>query len=178
MRSLLFSILIALIPSTVVCGASERDFIGKILDRVNSKATTYLTSEYDHITVSPTMIKNVLKMIGSNANLLSEDDADNQELLKRLLENVKSLRVFIVSKEAEKYLTLTKQLFSKNKHLYKEFAVEQLGENKHVWTRQSGKKVIEIVMVENNPKGEDTMQIVDLTGNFGDEFFNLLMKMR
>ena len=178
MRSLLFSILIALIPSAVVYGGSEQDFIGKMLSHVNGKTDTYLASEYEHITVSPTMIKSVLKMISSNTKLMSEVDADKQEQLKGLLENVKSLRILTVSKEADKYMTLTQNLFKKNKHVYKEYAVEQLGEDKHIWTRQSGKSVIEIVMIEENPKGDDTMQIVDLTGNFGDNFFNMLMKMR
>ena len=178
MRRLLFCILIALIPSAVVYGGSEQDFIGKMLSHVNGKADTYSTSEYEHITVSPTMIKSVLKMIGSNTKLLSEVDANKQEQLKGLLENVKSLRVLTVSKEAAKYMTLTQKLFNKNKHVYKEYAVEQLGEDKQIWTRQSGKSVIEIVMIEENPKGDDTLQIVDLTGNFGDNFFNMLMKMR
>lgn len=177
MRRLLFAILIALIPSAVVYGGTEQDFIGKMLSHVNGKADTYLTSEYEHITVSPTMIKSVLKMIGSNTKLLSEVDADKQEQLKGLLENVKSLRVLTVSKEADKYMTLTQKLFNKNKHVYKEYVVEQLGEDKQIWTRQSGKNVIEIVMIEENPKGDDTLQIVDLTGNFGDNFFNMLMKM-
>lgn len=177
MRTLLFSILMTLIPSTVIYGGSEKDFIGKMLDYVNGKSSIYMTSEYDHITVSPTMIKNVLNMMGENSKMLSDNEADNQELLKELLENVKSLRIFTVSKQADKYEALTKQLLHKNKHVYKEYAVEQLDDDKHIWTRQSGKNVVEIVMVEEDPKGDDTLQIVNLTGNFGDSFFNLLMKM-
>ena len=178
MRSLLLSILVALIPSAVVYGGSEQDFIGKMMSHVNSKADTYLDSEYENITVSPTMIKSVLKMIGNNSKLLSDVDADKQGQLKGLLENVKSLRILTVSKEADKYMTLTQKLLKKHKRVYKEYAVEQLGEDKQIWTRQSGKNVIEIVMIEEAPKGKDTLQIVDLTGSFGDNFFNMLMKMR
>ena len=75
-------------------------------------------------------------------------------------------------------MTLTQKLLKKHKRVYKEYAVEQLGEDKQIWTRQSGKNVIEIVMIEEAPKGKDTLQIVDLTGSFGDNFFNMLMKMR
>ena len=177
MKTLLFSLLMMLLPTAVAYGGSEQDFIGKMLSHVNGKADTYLSSEYEHITVSPTMIKSVLKMIGTNSRLLSEVDADKQEQLKSLLENVKSLRILTVSKEADKYMTLTQKLLKKHKRVYKEYAVEQLGDDKQIWTRQSGKNVIEIVMIEEAPKGKDTLQIVDLTGSFGDNFFNLLMKM-
>ena len=161
-------------------GAADQDFIAQMMERVSSKPATYAASDYQNVTVSPTMINYVIDMMGNDdQGLLEESSAQNQQLLRQLLKNVKSLRIFTASNNIDKYTTLAKQLLSKNKHTYKEFAAkDQLGDSKHIWTRQSNNNVVEIILLDQGSGQGKPLQILNLTGNFGDNFFETLMQIK
>ena len=181
MKNVCIFILFALLSAIGVQGATEDDFVAQIMERVSKTPKNFPASEYENITVGPAMIKSVLDMMGDEDNMdfLPGDNTNGMGELKGVLEDVKSLRMFIVKDKADKYNALVKQLFNKNKRIYKEFtASDQLGDNKHVYTRQSGNNVVEIVLVEEAAGENKSFQILDLTGSFSDGFFNKLMKIR
>ena len=187
MKKLLFLLLVLNVQCTipnVVCagerGAADQDFIAQMMEHVSSKQAIYAASDYQSVTVSPTMINYVIDMIGNDdQGLLEGSSAQDQQLFKQLLKNVKSLRIFTASSNIDKYTALAKQLLGKNKHTYKEFAAkDQLGDSKRIWTRQSNNNVVEIILLDQGTGQGKPMQILNLTGNFGDNFFETLMQIK
>lgn len=182
MKHLLVAILLTLLPGTLAWGAKEQDFVALMMERISSKPADYPTTDYENITVSPTMISYMLDMMDNdsdNSNLLPGNSAQNQEQLRQLLKDVKSLRIFTASQNTAKYKKLTLHLLGKHKNTYKEYHVkEQPGNSKHIWTRQSSNSVVEIILLNDDPDSSKPMQILNITGDFGDQFFETLMQIR
>ena len=182
MKHIITILLLAMLPSLHTMATKEQDFVALMMERISSKPAAYPSSDYENITVSPTMINCMLDMMDSDtdaSSLLPGGNAQNQELFRQLLKDVKSLRIFTASKNTARYKALIRHLLGKHKHTYKEFAAkEQLGNNKHIWTRQSNNSVVEIIMIDDHPDSGKPMQILNITGDFGDKFFETLMQIR
>ena len=181
MRHTISILLLTLLPATLTWGAKEQDFVALMLEQISNKPTLYSSSEYENITVSPTMIGYMLEMMdseGEDAGLLAGDNAISQEQLRQLLKDVKSLRMFTASKNTEKYKGLMLKLLEKNKQTYKEIPnTNQDGNKGQVWFRQSNDKVVEIILIDKGQDDSKPLQILNLTGNFSDNFFETLMQI-
>ena len=98
MKHLLVALLLTLLPGTLAWGAKEQDFVALMMEHISSKPADYPTTDYENITVSPTMISYMLDMMDNdsdNSSLLPGNSAQNLEQLRQLLKDVKSLRIFI-----------------------------------------------------------------------------------
>ena len=71
MKHLLVAILLTLLPGTLAWGAKEQDFVALMMERISSKPADYPTTDYENITVSPTMISYMLDMM--------DNDSDNSK---------------------------------------------------------------------------------------------------
>ena len=173
--------LLALLPVSNTMATKEQDFVAQMMEHISSSPDTYNASEYHNVTVSPTMISMMIDMMDNeeSAKLLPNSNIPNQEVLRQLLKDVKSLRIFTVSNSADKYKELMLQLLKKHKRTYKEYpAQDKLGDKKHIWTRQSNNNVVEIILLDESSEDNKPLQILNLTGVFSDTFFDTLMQMR
>lgn len=167
------TLLIAL-PFTSASAANEKDFLGIMMPQITSQQTTYPVADYKIVTVSPTMIKLLLKKLSDSSTDLNFNG--KQEVLATLLKSVNSLRLLSASKHPEAYETLARRLLADNKAIYKPFKNTKAPNNtSQIWTRKSGNRVVEIVMTDTS---HGDLQILDFTGNFNKDFMRILMQMQ
>ena len=157
----------------------KQDFVAQMMERVTARPDAYSAADYKQITVSPSMMKSVVEMMDKADNVADENAAHNKELYSKLLRNVKSLRIFIANSNPALYQDLAKQVFAKNRRVYKPFKTDdsKADERRQIWIRQSGNNIVEIVVVMGENVGDKPMQILNVTGEFGNEFISLLKQM-
>ena len=56
MKHIITILLLALLPSLHTMATKEQDFVALMMERISSKPAAYPSSDYENITVSPTMI--------------------------------------------------------------------------------------------------------------------------
>lgn len=176
----LFIFALTIIPIVQAAAATEKDFVAQMMEAITNQPNSYPASDYRQITVSPTMMKSVVEMMSQNSNHLSGADAQNQEIYSRLLKCVKSLRIFLANNNQKAYARLARRVISNNKTIYKAFkgtSKEEKRNDRHIWTRHSGDKVVEIVMLTEQEPRQKALQILNLTGDFTDDFISLLLQM-
>ena len=158
----------------------KQDFVAQMMERINAKPDAYPATDYQQITVSPSMMKSVLEMMDKADNAIDDNVAQNKELYSKLLRNVKSLRIFIANSNAALYQDLARQVFAKNRRVYKPFKIEdsEADDNKQIWLRRSGNNIVEIIVMMGEGAGDKPMQILNVTGEFGNEFISLLKQMQ
>lgn len=179
-QALLLLVALAIIPITQATAATEKDFVAQMMEAITNQPDDYPATDYRQITVSPTMMKSVVEMMQDNTNHLSGTDAQNQEIYSRLLKCVKSLRIFLANNNQKNYARLARRVISNNKSVYKAFkgaSKEEKRSDRHIWTRHSGDKVVEIVMLTEQEPRQRALQILNLTGDFTDDFISLLLQM-
>lgn len=157
----------------------KQDFVAQMMERVTARPDAYSAADYKQITVSPSMMKSVVEMMDKADNVADENAAHNKELYSKLLRNVKSLRIFIANSNPALYQDLAKQVFAKNRRVYKPFKIEdsEVDDNKQIWLRRSGNNIVEIIVMMGEGAGDKPMQILNVTGEFGNEFISLLKQM-
>ena len=180
LKHTLLLITLAILPMLQGLAATEKDFVAQMMEAISNQPDTYPATDYRQITVSPTMMKSVVEMMSQNSNHLSGTDAQNQEIYSRLLKCVKSLRIFLATNNQKAYTRLARRVVSNNKTIYKAFKAtsnEEKRSDRHIWTRHSGGKVVEIVMLTEEDPRHKALQILNLTGDFTDDFISLLLQM-
>lgn len=179
-HQLLLFVAFTTLPLLQSVAATEKDFVAQMMEAITNQPDTYPSTDYRQITVSPTMMKSVVEMMQDNSNHLSGTDAQNQEIYSRLLKCVKSLRIFLANNNQKAYARLARRVVSNNKSIYKAFkgaSKEQKRSDRQIWTRHSGDKVVEIVMLTEEEPRQRALQILNLTGDFTDDFISLLLQM-
>lgn len=179
-HQLLLLVAFTTLPLIQSVAATEKDFVAQMMEAITNQPDTYPSTDYRQITVSPTMMKSVVDMMQDNSNHLSGTDAQNQEIYSRLLKCVKSLRIFLANNNQKAYARLARRVVSNNKSIYKAFkgaSKEQKRSDRQIWTRHSGDKVVEIVMLTEEEPRQRALQILNLTGDFTDDFISLLLQM-
>lgn len=179
-KHIILLLAVAVLPLTEGFAATEKDFVALVMEAIGNQPDTYPSGDYRQITVSPTMMKSVVEMMNQNANHLSGTDAQNQEIYSRLLKSVKSLRIFLATNNQKSYSRLVKRVISNNKGIFKAFkgaSKEERHSGRQIWTRHSGDKVVEIVMLTEEEPKQRALQVLNLTGDFTDDFISLLLQM-
>ncbi len=188
-RNLLTLLAFALVPAAAV---ADNDFVALVMEHVEADAEQYPSSDYQQITVSPTMIQSVTEMMNQGAfDNTTEISADDREIMSKLLRNVKSMRIFIANANNDDYKSVVQQVVSENKHKYKAFksaAARDIKSTTRIYTRKSAGKVVELVVVyipdgqsttdSHEGPNPDKLQILNMTGEFTADFINLLIQMR
>lgn len=171
---ILITSLVTMTQASAMQAATDNDFVARMMKQINSRPSSYDASDYKQITVSPTMMQSVLEMLAS----ADMPEAQDKEIVSKLLHSVKSLRIFIASDNINAYQTLVNKVIQDNKKIYRKFKSPKASDNNaHIWTRQAGGKVIEIIALLDRDDKNPEMRILNLTGEFNDEFINLLVKM-
>ena len=146
------------------------DFVALLLSNLNEEQGTGQNEDYSCITVSPTMMDKVLKMIQE------KDSDENDEQIQKILPNIKSMRIFSATKHPGKYYAEATELLSKKAKNYKPFKVDEKKKEKPcVWIRKNGNKVVEMIVL--NKKDEEGLHIINITGNMNKSFVDELLKM-
>lgn len=177
---ILLLVLLAVLP-TVSQATRDNDFVARLMGTVEAQSNLYPATDYQQITVSPTMIQSVMEMMANGSLNNTDISHQNQEIITKLLRNIKSLRLFIATNNADNYQQLALRVYNDNKHTYKTFKSNQTkgkSSSTRIYTRKSQKKVVEIVVVEEPTQTQDILQILNMTGEFTSDFINLLLQMR
>ena len=88
MKHIITILLLAMLPSLHTMATKEQDFVALMMERISSKPAAYPSSDYENITVRPTMINCMLDMMDSDTDagsLLPGGNAQNQELFRQQL---------------------------------------------------------------------------------------------
>lgn len=169
MRKLILSLLLCLTTLNVAAANKAKDFVAQLVALLNTEEQADTENEYDCVTVSPTMMDKVVKM-------MQERDNKNEGQIQNALKHVKSMRIFSATKRAEHYYAETLKLLRKNAKRYQPFQTNaKTGRDPNVWLRKDGNKVIEMVVLNHNQ--EANFQIINITGDMNRQFVDELLKM-
>jgi hypothetical protein len=168
MRKFIVCLILSL--SVNLAGANKaNDFVAQLVASLNAEEQTAQEGEYDCVTVSPTMMDKVVKVMQQRE---SKDGTQVQNALK----HVRSMRIFSATKRTEHYYAETLKMLRKNAKRYKPFQTNaKSGKDPNVWLRKDGNKVIEMVVLNRNQ--DDCFQIINITGDMSRQFVNELLKM-
>ncbi len=176
MKSIILTFLVLLVPVLATQAAADKDVLTQMLEQINKQPKVYAESEYEVVTVSPDMMKSVIQMLESGADLPFANTPERKEMLLKMLANVNGLRILNVpSGAADKYGKLMTKMLANNKARYKEVQSNQLKQiGAAMWVRQSNNKVVEILLIN---KTDAAMQVINFTGQFSNEFISMLKQM-
>ena len=168
MRTLIISLLLSLTVN--IAGANKaKDFVEQLVASLNAEEQPGQGCEYDCVTVSPSMMEKVIKMMQAR-------DGKDDEQIQNALKHVKSMRIFSATKRAEYYYSETTKLLRKNAKKYQPFQTNGgTGKEPCVWLRKDGNKVIEMVVLNHNQ--DVAFQAITLTGDMSRQFVDELLKM-
>lgn len=169
-RRVLFCLILSLVLPLRISAESITDFVALLLNNLEEEQETVQNEDFNCITVSPTMMDKVLKMIQKKST------DDNGEQIQKILPNIKSMRIFSATKHPGKYYAEATELLSKKAKNYKPFKVDEKKKEKPcVWIRKNGNKVVEMVVLDK--KNEEGLHIINITGNMNKAFVDELLKM-
>jgi len=165
----LFSYLVVLLMSFQANAQKNTDFVTLLLNQINEPMENEANENFSCVTVSPVMMEKMLEMTQT-------DNSQNNEQIQCALQHVKSMRIFSATKNMESYQNKTEQLLHKHSKRYKPLQADANNTRKPcVWVRKSGKKVIEMVVI--NIKEKEAFNVINITGNMDKTFVNELLKM-
>lgn len=176
-KSIILFITLALALQVSASTKGDNDFVGKMMERINAKSASYPSSEYNVVTITPAMMSSVMTMISSGAIPTDKLPKEKQEQMANLMKSVKSIRLFVTNTNVDNYQNLINKVLSANKSIYKKYNIEDNDERAQeyrVWTRSSGKNVVEIIGIITSKDNSQKLQIVNVTGDFDDDFISLL----
>ena len=184
MRNIIQTLVICigvLMPASAIGAVTDNDFVARLMKQVNAHPSAYPASDYKQITVSPTMMQSVIEMLTSTKMTETVGNNGDMEIVSKLLRNVRSLRIFIASDNINSYQLLADKVIRENRKIYTKFKLhEKAGDPKtkaRVWTRQAGDRVVEIIAILDSDDKTPELRILNLTGEFSNDFINLLVKM-
>lgn len=169
-----------LVPAGATQAAADNDFVARMMKQITSRPSVYPSTDYKQITVSPTMMQSVVEMLTSGAPIAGDFSNEDKEIVSKLLRNVKSLRIFVATENIKNYQALANKVLKDNKKIYTIFKSPKTGETgpkAHIWTRQNGNRVVEIITILDSDEGNKELRILNFTGEFNNDFINLLVQM-
>ena len=92
-----------LVPVGATQSVADNDFVARMMKQITSRPSSYPSTDYKQITVSPTMMQSVIEMLTSDAPIAGDFNIENKETISKLLRNVKSLRIFIATENIKNY---------------------------------------------------------------------------
>jgi len=165
----MFCFLVGMLLSLTLSAEKTQDFVAQLMSDLEEQYGVDNNDEYGCVTVSPSMMEKMLKMLQSK-------DAKNDEQIQRILPHVKSMRIFSATKHIDRYNTAATKLLNKNAKSYRPFkASAEKNMDPCVWVRRSGNKVIEMIVL--NRKENENFQVINITGDMSKSFVNELLKM-
>lgn len=168
-RKLTLWLLLTVLLPLSLSAEKAQDFVSRLLGNLEGQYSAADNEDYACITVSPSMMDKMLKMLQSSER---KDD----EQIQRILPHIKSMRIFSATKHEERYNQAARKLLKDYPKSYKPFRVDtSKTATPCVWIRKSGSKVVEMIVV--NAKDDNGLQIINITGDMNKEFVNELLKM-
>jgi hypothetical protein len=162
-------LLVGMLLSLSASAEKAQDFVALLMSDLEEQYGVDDNDEYGCVTVSPSMMEKMLKMLQSK-------DVKNDEQIQRILPHVKSMRIFSATKHIDRYNTAATKLLNKNAKSYKPFkASAEKSVDPCVWVRKSGAKVIEMIVL--NRKENENFQVINITGDMNKAFVDELLKM-
>lgn len=158
MKSILLTVLLALLSTATTSAQKEQDFASRFMALCGDSTSLVCT------TISPSMTE----------QMLSLPSVEENEQVKEVLSQLKSIRMAINEDESE-----TDELFDqavalarKNVRRYKAQIEE---ETKKLYVRERNELVIEMVLLM---KQENIFYLIDLTGNMTEDFLEQVLQIQ
>lgn len=159
MKRLLLMCLAFLGVTLAMQAAGEPDFASKYLSLYGK------TYDIDCKTISPQMM----------ARILQAEANDEDETTRRVLSQIKSIRILTTNPNAWQTKVLfekAEDLADKNKRRY---AVYSQARGQNIYVRRRGNQFLELVVVKQ--KEDHTFYMLNLTGYLSDKFLQQVLKM-
>ncbi|MBP3774463.1 MAG: DUF4252 domain-containing protein [Bacteroidaceae bacterium] len=174
MRHLLLLFLAFFLSSAGLWADDRQDFVAQLVVQLQDSTEEVQDKDYQCITVSPGMMEKMLEMMQS-----SNEEYFKNEKIQKSLPNIKSLRIFIATQHPEKYKQEVERLLDKKKRVYQPYKNDLNDKNEPcVWLRRNKNKIIEIIAMQHQDNNEEnSLKVVDFTGNLTHEFVSELLKM-
>lgn len=167
------SIILTLTLSMSAAAEVRQDFVGLLVNTLQESGGSTAAGEdkdYECVTVSPNMMGKVFEQAENSGSKQNEQ-------LRKVLPNIKSLRIFTASRHANRYSEAAEKLLSQYSTTYKPYRGPAQDKRKPcIWLRKNKARVIEIIMLTMS-KGEETFQVLNFTGNMTKEFVTDLLKI-
>lgn len=136
-----------------------QDFVSKYMSE--NKHDTLLHC----VSVSPKMMEEAWK---------SDAEKEGQEEMRRIMADLKSLRMISASANGRAYFDKAEQLAEKNRNRFEPFlAFDDTDESCRIIVRRKKKIIIELVMFSCK---EESFRVINFTGNMNDTFIDNLAK--
>lgn len=168
----------ALVSASAAQASGDKDFVARMMERMEACSDNYPSSEYKHITVSPAMMRDVVEMLASAEEADTSGKTEDKQIVGELLHSVRSLRILVALDNVSAYRSLADKIFRDNRKTYRKYESPGQDGDRHaasVWTRQAGDKVVEIIALLGGENG--ALRILDFTGDFSNGFIALLSKL-
>lgn len=177
---IIFAALALLLPSATLQASNNTDFVGQLVKQIEDNPEAYPPSDYEVTTIGPSMIENVIKVLMAGKIANDNINEESQKNLATLLKSVKSLRIFTTNEKGQTYNDVATKLLAQNEKIYKKYDLKKETNPEcpaQIWTRQSGHKVVEIVALLPNTDKKKEFDIINVTGNFTNDFMELLVNI-
>lgn len=157
----LASMIMAVMTVAAVAAQNAQDFASRFMQEYE-KDTAVLC-----VTVSPKMMEQLTKY----------SDGENNTGMTQAIQKLKSARIVTASSNGREYYRQAEELLGKNSSRFrKNRSYNSTGAHGTFYTRQTKEgDTVELILLHNDTK-QNTMVIVNLTGDIDDEFINSLAK--